>query len=80
MHTHRSKAAIGDPAGGSLPTGSCCDAGLSGDIGTRKSTAGFGMVLSGGVISWGSMSPTPKMEKPTEKDIAPSGEWTAPPP
>ena len=54
MRTRKSNAAIGDPAGCSLFTGTYADADLAGDIGSRKSTAGFCMVLNGGEISQGS--------------------------
>ena len=54
VHTRKSKTAIDDPMGDSFLMGSYADADLAGDIGTRKSTTGFCMVLNGGVINWSS--------------------------
>ena len=50
VHTRKIKTLTDDPTGGSLLMGSYADADPVGDIGTRKSTAGFCIVLNGGVI------------------------------
>ena len=54
LHSRKSKVAIEDTTGDSSIMGSYADADLAGDIGTRKSTTGFCMVLNGGVINWSS--------------------------
>ena len=54
VHTRKSSVAVDDASGDSTIMGTYADADLAGDIGTRKSTTGFCMVLNGGVINWSS--------------------------
>jgi len=54
VHTRKSSIAVDDASGDSSIMGTYADADLAGDIGTRKSTTGFCMVLNGGVINWSS--------------------------
>ena len=59
MHSRKSEMAREDVQGDSHLLGSYCDADYAGDVGTRKSTSGYGMLMSGGLICWTSkLQPT----------------------
>ena len=52
VKTRKSQIAVDDVKGDSFLVGTYADADLAGDVGTRKSTNGHGMVLHGGLVSW----------------------------
>jgi hypothetical protein len=54
LHSRKSSTATDDVTGDSRIMGTYCDADLAGDEGTRKSTTGYCMLLSGGLICWSS--------------------------
>ena len=54
VHSRKNKTAIDDPTGDSQIMGTYADADLAGDVGTRKSTSGYCIVMNGGVVHWSS--------------------------
>ena len=52
VHTRKSQTAVDDTSGDSRLIATYADADLAGDVGTRKSTSGYAIVLNGGLISW----------------------------
>ena len=59
VHTRKNQTAIDGSRESSHILGTYCDADYAGDVGTRKSTGGYGMLLSGGLICWSSkLQPT----------------------
>ena len=59
VHTRKSDLARDDLSQDSHLLGTYCDADYAGDVGTRKSTGGYGMLMAGGLICWSSkLQPT----------------------
>lgn len=54
IHARKAAVATDDVTGDSRLMGTYCDADLAGDEGTRKSTTGYCMLLSGGLVCWSS--------------------------
>ena len=54
VHSKKNAAAIEDPTGDSQLMGTYADADLAGDVGTRKSTSGYCIVMNGGLVQWSS--------------------------
>jgi transposase InsO family protein len=54
VHSRKTSVATDDATGDSRIMGTYCDADLAGDEGTRRSTTGFCMLLSGGLVCWSS--------------------------
>ena len=54
VHSRKNAAAIEDPTGDSQLMGTYADADLAGDVGTRKSTSGYCIVMNGGLVQWSS--------------------------
>ena len=54
VHSRKSQTAVEDVTSDSHLVGTYCDADFAGDSGTRKSTTGFCMLLSGGLVCWSS--------------------------
>jgi hypothetical protein len=52
VHTRKSQTAVDDTSSDSRLIATYADADLAGDVGTRKSTSGYAIVLNGGLISW----------------------------
>jgi hypothetical protein len=54
VHSRKNAVAIEDPTGDSQLMGTYADADLAGDVGTRKSTSGYCIVMNGGLVQWSS--------------------------
>jgi hypothetical protein len=54
VHSRKNATAVEDPTGDSQLMGTYADADLAGDVGTRKSTSGYCIVMNGGVVQWSS--------------------------
>jgi hypothetical protein len=52
LHSRKNEVAVDDTKGDSRLMGTYADADLAGDVGTRKSTSGYAVVLHGGIICW----------------------------
>jgi hypothetical protein len=52
LHSRKNEIAVEDTKGDSRLMGTYADADLAGDVGTRKSTSGYAVVLHGGIICW----------------------------
>ena len=52
LHSRKNEIAVDDTKEDSRLMGTYADADLAGDVGTRKSTSGYAVVLNGGIICW----------------------------